>query len=844
MNNSLYPKRGAETNPDTRKFLEAIYYGEASELLHLSREEMEKLKAWEAPLGEVLENLYEVNVKETQLYMSYFETPKGKAKLQEAFPTTTIISSEELKRSAKYLYEYIEDIENAERDPDVQSKYVDIDVQPIIDTLKTDLEKKITSLNQSRMRVISTGSTVLNISEIPEFFTNNIGVFVRYFTKINPKELKIIFPEMIFIKELKSFLTDNLDLLHRYFSTPVGIGKLQELFPSAKSREEMDGDLSGFLQNHTSALAAFYTTQEGRQELQGIFAPTPICFTKNLRTFLNNNIRILSEYFDTPSKHAELQTIFASIDVSSVQDMGAFFEEYEEFIRDKPAKIRAELTKLSRNYVEKELLRQLKPRVSKTYTLEIKNSDGMVPIKLPKRFRMLINEQEIDNKLLSLYSFKNTLRREVANIETDTSGLGLAKKELLKLFQKKTNHLLANIKHAILHKDSHTQDRQRARYSKFIYGASDVELEIRSTGKILGKDRSVIPAVVKRSTNEQIQQLLTSDKVENANMKALGLDPNKLRDDTPGSPYAFSSEQVRLLAERLIDAYGELSTEPASTFDIERTGPAVDDKWQAVINPKITALSIDPARKVLSIPPDRTYNVISVISVVLGHELEGHMLQALNKKNVPLRLFQKVGGDRAMLWSEMGAMYNQARVAQECFGKIPSAAPTYVSAMLAKEKGGNYLDVVKAMIDVQADFVATLPESKRESEKEKILKRAINRAFRLFNGVDDFEHSSTRIPNTKDTAYMEQRILMSFLQEMHMENLAFLGGMNLETVAVLMKLGILNKDDVMAPKNVAQQIWSEMKDKYRLSKDKIHPDVVRNNLANSLLLATHKVSKE
>ena len=459
----------------------------------------------------------------------------------------------------------------------------------------------------------------------------------------------------------------------------------------------------------------------------------------------------------------------------------------------------------TRKALESQLLGELLPRIAEDGRLDITD------IQHPTRLSFVMNRNEIETALSDLYVLKSDLQNELIALNNATTPLEIAQCMMAIFYLKKVNSHIAATKQTGLHKDfpsEHRKQRHAERMTKFIYGASSELLE--------NRERSVIPKVVQKQVQEQTETILSTAAFQDANIRKLGLDPAKVLDTTPGSPYTFTSEQAREIAEDALNEYGILSSEPHTTYRKERKGPAKDGKWQAIIDPNVTTFMVNGTQKVVKIPPNKTYHIHNIISVLIGHEIEGHVLQWVNKEHMPLQLFQK-GGDRAMLWAEMGAMYNQDIVGRECFGIASPAQPDYIPAMQVKERGGNYLDVVKTMFDFHRDAIALMPsEEERSRERKKFLTRAINRSFRLFNGTDEFAKRGTGVTHTKDTVYLEQVAVMDILKETGMENLAFLGGMNLDNIAALIKIGFMDKDKVIGPKRIAQKIWTMHKPKYLL----------------------------
>ncbi len=372
---------------------------------------------------------------------------------------------------------------------------------------------------------------------------------------------------------------------------------------------------------------------------------------------------------------------------------------------------------------------------------------------------------------------------------------------------RKINQLLATDKKALLH-----SEKNSSRYSKFIYGASSKLIEnVEKKGR---KDFSVLPPVLREQALQSRKIFAELASSEVANIISAGYDYHKLKDNE--GEYSFTSEEMADFAERVLEEYGLLSSEPRDSYDPDRVGAAKDNKWQVIINPSATTMSVNGTKKIVTIPANKRFNVISLIGVLIGHEIEGHVLQNENKSHIPLRLFRKSGAARSMVFAEMGAMSNEDKVKRECFNMPVPFQPDYIFGMEAKEKGGNYADVVKAMYDSHKERIDAYEDKDvQKKEKELALKRAINRAFRIFTDSPNLITKTTFIANSKDTVYLEQAIIIDELKEHGLEKLAFLGGVNLDAIVDLLRLGLLDIRKIQAPKNVAQKMWSTLEKRYR-----------------------------
>jgi hypothetical protein len=199
-------------------------------------------------------------------------------------------------------------------------------------------------------------------------------------------------------------------------------------------------------------------------------------------------------------------------------------------------------------------------------------------------------------------------------------------------------------------------------------------------------------------------------------------------------------------------------------------------------------------------------------------------VQAENREKIPLRLFgEKMGGFRSEVFSEGGAMLVESDVCEELFGYENIPNPHYIKAMAKKLEGGNYLDCVKTYYESIREGILIKKEDKQINNEEfkealkNALELSINRTKRLFKGGDDLNNKSNYLTHSKDTVYAEQVLIMNKLRENGLENCAFVKGVNLDTLATLTEIGLVDLDKIERPNmDIIRKIWDQEKDKYEL----------------------------
>jgi hypothetical protein len=374
--------------------------------------------------------------------------------------------------------------------------------------------------------------------------------------------------------------------------------------------------------------------------------------------------------------------------------------------------------------------------------------------------------------------------------ELGIDGLDQDEKELCKLFSGSTK-----------------QEQSLSRLDKFLHGAAKEfnDMGYQSQVGPLIEQRAKAVAIVREA-----EELRKDDLI-----RAKGLDPDKLRQAN------IDGETRCKWGDEILQSYDLLSEYPRETFVSDRVGPAPDGLWQYVPRPGRTARAVmSKMQAVYDVDSSRSESVFSSLVVGLAHEVEGHVLQNDNMKNVGLRLFKKIGGDRRGALSEGGAMFIQSKLTEEFFGYKGMAHPHYIRAMQTKLEGKGYPDCVKSFYDSSVQEIKGKYNLENGNEREAFLKEckkllpiAINRAKRLFRGVD-LQAKSPFLTSSKDTVYLEQEILMEELEKRGLIKFAFIAGLNLDNVATLLKLGLLDASQIKEPKYETRKIWERIKHNY------------------------------
>lgn len=281
-------------------------------------------------------------------------------------------------------------------------------------------------------------------------------------------------------------------------------------------------------------------------------------------------------------------------------------------------------------------------------------------------------------------------------------------------------------------------------------------------------------------------------------------------------------QQFVQFAEEALQHYNLLSTESPALFTPDRTGAASDELWQVIARPEYQSLSVESRQKIIKTGVVQK-SIYDVLAVLLGHEIEGHVIQHTNKECIPLRMIQTVGAAESVLLAEGGANMVQNSITREIFGFERISHPHYIRMLERRIHGGNYIECMQAFFESAAQ--ATQEKKKRglltaqeyTNELHAHLRLAINRAKRAFRDGPQLDSSSLcSIQSTKDVAYIMQMYVMEELQKAHLKQLAYIGGVSLDSIADLLDNGLLRVEEIQEPRYYAVHIWQQLKSNYSL----------------------------
>lgn len=533
---------------------------------------------------------------------------------------------------------------------------------------------------------------------------------------------------------------------------------------------------------------------------------------------------VYPEYFLTKEGRDDFrETMGVDIVGESIIDIEKFLLNNRVIFKNIDSRKRSELFGRAEKFSDDQLAEEIESN------MDNQGNFNLLDLKIPSRFKILLNPKEALEKISGLRKLKDKIKRELqGNINGDDE-TSLAKRAVLDIYKRKINQMIVDqfsssrtvfeMSHKIdtgLSEDEEILlrmfsgfsdlEKTASRFDKFIFGTDGKSDEEGNRRQVAEKLKKIADKIEEVYLENEISK---RECIENG-----GLKYDEVMDEK------ISVADFASWANELLEHYGEKSDYAMETYKPDRKGPAPDNKWQFVARPEIKSMAVNSKQKVIK-SPDRNKSFYDTVTVLLGHEIEGHFVQNLNKAKINLGIFGKIGGDRSDIFSEMGAMMMQDKISEKSFGIRAFPNSNYIKAMLKKIDGGNYLECMREFYESERKNLEIKRKNKvishNEYQKElrKKLELAINRTKRLFRG-GDLNSDSKELVSSKDTVYLEQFLLAEKMKEAGLEKYAFLGGINLDILKTLLKFKFLDSKNIKEPDFYASEIFNREKEKYRI----------------------------
>lgn len=242
----------------------------------------------------------------------------------------------------------------------------------------------------------------------------------------------------------------------------------------------------------------------------------------------------------------------------------------------------------------------------------------------------------------------------------------------------------------------------------------------------------------------------------------------------------WDANQMKVFCETVLGLWGILSNHQAEWNEVnDRSGYAADEKWQVIISPEVSSLSVSGKKKTVTIPEKYNRNLIQISKAGAlpgaAHELSHiwqHESSSEFAKHIPLA---KIKGKRYITGFEMGGI-QQERALHGMVGQFRPTNITYLRALQAKLQGANQTQVARAFAETKGGDISS-----------EVAKTAGADVLRLYRAGG---HSSQALD------YIEQDLLlqaMTGFSASEIRAVAIAGGsFSLRDLAALHHFGLLD----------------------------------------------------
>lgn len=240
----------------------------------------------------------------------------------------------------------------------------------------------------------------------------------------------------------------------------------------------------------------------------------------------------------------------------------------------------------------------------------------------------------------------------------------------------------------------------------------------------------------------------------------------------------WDASQMKQFCEAVLNSWGILSEHQAEWTEVsDRSGYAEDEKWQVIISPKVSSLSVNGKKKTVTVPEkyDRSLSQVTKAGALPGaaHELSHIWQHEFSFKLADTIPLAKIKGKRYVTGFEMGGI-QQERAIHTMIGQVRPTNVTYLRALQAKLAGANQTQAARAFAEAMGDMT---PEHAKTAGSD---------VLRLYRGGG---HSSQALD------YIEQELLlrsMSGLTPGEVRAVAIAGGsFSIRDAAALHRFGLI-----------------------------------------------------
>ncbi|MEX0650304.1 MAG: hypothetical protein WD200_04835 [Candidatus Andersenbacteria bacterium] len=430
----------------------------------------------------------------------------------------------------------------------------------------------------------------------------------------------------------------------------------------------------------------------------------------------------------------------------------------------------------------------------------------------PTKLNIVRNPEVLADKLQSLRLLKQYYKEQEELFIGKEDHVSQAKLTMLTLHRRRLNELLVGeyANTAVFLKQHRTAPQERsqdiyARLEKNIRGPKlfEDERQYRASSRLdkfaqgvgermYGGDYSPVNPGTQEIIEEIEQMIKNPEPMEDYTFK--DVDPQLLREIKIGA------EEFIGWAKKALREYGILSQH--EEYSPDRAGRAPDGLWQIVVDPSKESLIVVSQQGVVKVPEAFNRALASTSPTgavaVLDHEIT-HVIQNENKEGLGLSITENVGLDRSSVNSEAGAVLIEEETQAELFGHQRVVDVHYLRALQRRMLGGTLVECMKAFFD-------SVKEANPAKDDKETAKLAIDRSARQFRFGGSFSDTSPHATNTQPLVYMEQALITRALQKQNAEKLLMVGGVNIEALSKLHRIGLFNRNNIQIPERKPSQI--------------------------------------
>jgi len=520
-----------------------------------------------------------------------------------------------------------------------------------------------------------------------------------------------------------------------------------------------------------------------------------------------NSTVFYPEYFQTDKGRAEFYEVIGremAADKTDFEDVAAQLYETDYSVVE--SKKLASLANSSRSYADARVLEQF----------AASNYESVEDVDNPARLTVVRNPDVLAEQIAKYRALKDKHRELGLNLDKGEGAVVEAEKVMLTIHRRRLNQLIAETypmaanlvrQEKIVDDGSYNDSLKQIDENMRGMGLMTGDQAAKSLGR-LDKFRRGVGA--KDSAGKYSQVRVELLKVAEKLIEESGSSErdecvfSDVDEETLAATNVTAQEWSEWAREAL-DHYGLLSDQ--AKFDFGRAGRAKDGKWQVVIDPNRRSIDVEGRRGVVLVPKKFDRPVVQRggasggAAGVLDHEI-AHVIQNENGAKLGLAIMERVGMDRSNVLFEGGAVEWEAAAQDRLFGIKRPVNTAYLKAIQTKLAGGSYKQCMQSYFD----------ETRMRNPKidiERAAKVAIGSTTRLFRRGGSFSDTSHHLTDSSSLVYLEQERVARQLEKAGQADLMMIGWTNIEMLAELKRVDMLNTDAMKIPDKRPTEIVEE-----------------------------------